>query len=295
MSTAFAEIGENGLVLDSVITTWQDGTRTDKTVYEYNSNKQVTVINEFEYDDVLAILTSRSINTYNENDQKVKQESYELMDGELVLNEITEYSNWDATTNEPGLIITYSRDPENPEAGIILNAKQEFFFDNEGIPTDYHIYEWDDENEEWSLSARGNMSYDEQGLLSGLYLTASLYDGLINIESTSTYEYDSNKHVTKETISQNINGEPYKTSVRSYLNEYYDDGNLKTVTETTEGSSLLTIEHYFWGELNATRINSIKSALRRAGIYFDLSGRAYNGTPTEPGIYIIDNRKVVIE
>ena len=293
MSTAFAEVGVNGLVLDSTYTTYQDGIRIGKTVYEYNSKKQVTAIYDYGYDGDIATLTSRTVNTYNGNDQLLKQESYELMEEDFVLASVIEYSNWDEKSNEPGGYIYYALDEEDPAAGLQLSIKQEAFFDSEGKPVDYHIYQWDAEIGDWTLSAKGQISYNDQGQISELF-TSMDYEGF-SVQNTATYEYDSHGSLTKETTTQTLNGYPMGSTVYSYVNEYYDDGNLKTVTETPDDSELSTIEYYFWGKGNTTRVNTIEDALRKTGIYFDLSGRSYNGTPTEPGIYIIGNRKVVVK
>ena len=95
-----------------------------------------------------------------------------------------------------------------------------------------------------------------------------------------------------------MSGLEMSNSTTIYENEYYDDGNLKIIKSDTDrgyAEHEIEFEYYFWGNGNTTLIRSIEAAKKLAGIYFDLSGRQHQGTPTEKGIYIIGGRKVIVE
>ena len=115
-------------------------------------------------------------------------------------------------------------------------------------------------------------------------------------ETINSYEYDSHDQICKSIIIFNSDGVPDEnTEVVIWTNEYYNDGNLKKVTRTLENNIPQSTLYYYWGDGNATLIRGINAAIRNTGIFFDLSGHAYSGTPTEKGIYILNGKKVVIE
>ena len=290
--------GLNGLVLDSTYTTSADGTRTSKSVFFYNSNKDVTSIEGYEYDENMsAVLSTRDEYTY-QNDGYIESVNIYYKDEEtrqLVLTSKYLYSEWNEISKDPGVILIHELDEENPEAGIQLLRKQETFYNDNGQPVDYHLYTMN-ENDEWELVGKGNAQYNEDGLLVNQETT--IYSGIYNLQTVITYEYDSHRNVTKETSVISMSGLEMSNSTTIYENEYYDDGNLKIIKSDTDrgyAEHEIEFEYYFWGNGNTTLIRSIEAAKKLAGIYFDLSGRQHQGTPTEKGIYIIEGRKVIVE
>lgn len=290
--------GLNGLVLDSTYTTSADGTRTFKSVFFYNSNKDLTSMEGYDYDENMsAFLSTRAEITY-QNDGYIESEIFYDKDeetGELVLTSKYLYSEWNEISKDPGVILIYELDEDNPEAGIQLLSKQETFYNDNGQPVDSHIYTMN-ENDEWELVGKGNAQYNEDGLL--VNQEASIYYGIYNLQTVITYEYDSHRNVTKETSVRSMSGKEMSNTTTIYENEYYDDGNLKMIKSDTDrgyAEHEIEFEYYFWGNGNTTLIRSIEAAKKLAGIYFDLSGRRHQGTPTEKGIYIIEGRKVIVE
>ncbi|MBO6078622.1 MAG: hypothetical protein J6P66_07720 [Bacteroidaceae bacterium] len=294
--------GLNGLVLDSTYTTSADGTRTFKSVFFYNSNKDLTSMESYDYDENMsAFLSTRAEITY-QNDGYIESEIFYDKDeetGEFVMTSKYVFSEWNEINKEPGVSIIYVLDEDNPEAGLQPAGKQEIFFNDNGLPLDYHLYELN-ENDDWELAGKGHLEYNEDGVLVSDEgsMTMEVEGETYNYQTMTTYEYDGHGNVSKEITTTKMFGMVMGTTTIIYENEYYDDGNLKMIKSDTDrgyAEHEIEFEYYFWGNGNTTLIRSIEAAKKLAGIYFDLSGRRHQGTPTEKGIYIIEGRKVIVE
>lgn len=291
--------GLNGLVLDSTYTTTVDGMRYEKTVYMYNGNKEVTSVENYYYVDGSPLLSVISTYTYqNGYIKSIETFKKDQNSGQIVLTEREVCSEWDSNSGNPGIIMMYSLDEENPDAGLQLKGKQEIFYDD-GLPLDYHLYTLSGDNQ-WVLTGKGHMQYNADGLL--IYELAGMefeMEGQTYFyQDESNYEYDPHGQLSKESTTTSISGMDMGTNTTMYENFYYDDGNLRMVGATfipQDGNQQTRLIYYFWSDGNASLIRSIEAARKLTGIYFDLSGRQHQGTPTEKGIYIVEGKKIIIE
>ena len=121
-----------------------------------------------------------------------------------------------------------------------------------------------------------------------------------SMDVVSLFEYDSSGNKTKETSSMSIFGIVFGTTVKTYSNEYYPDGNLKKVTETEIAEDfnggdqdVITIEYYFWGTGGTSGIKAVNKAQKALERYHDLNGNEFNGTPSEKGLFIRDGKLIL--
>lgn len=254
--------GLNGLYLDSIMEVHPNG-QYAKTVYEYNSNK---------------LPIAEYISIFEENGTQTSSERVEIQ-----YNEDNCITTQVVTTQSPdkyflSKVVWSDWDANKHPRSAIQYAKQE---------------------DEWNKVSTLSIEYDDDGKV--IRATSSvIYTDPVGIDHTAetinSYEYDSHDQICKSIIISNLDGVPDEnTEVVIWTNEYYNDGNLKKVTRAHENNIPLSTLYYYWGDGNATLIRGINAAIRNTGIFFDLSGHAYSGTPTEKGIYILNGKKVVIE
>lgn len=254
--------GLNGLYLDSIMEVHPNG-QYAKTVYEYNSNK---------------LPIAEYISIFEENGTQTSSERAEIQ------------------YNEDNCITTQVVTTQSPDKYFLSKVVWSDWDANKHPRSAIH---YEKQEDEWNKVATLSIEYDDDGKV--IRATSSVIytdpEGIDHTaETINSYEYDSHDQICKSIIIFNSDGVPDEnTEVVIWTNEYYNDGNLKKVTRTLENNIPQSTLYYYWGDGNATLIRGINAAIRNTGIFFDLSGHAYSGTPTEKGIYILNGKKVVIE
>lgn len=294
--------GNNGLWLDSLIVTYVDGTRTEKNIYEYNSDKLPICRYQYEYNENQELIpTTRTENTFNEDKNLAIQESfiYDQGKGEFVLSERDVISAWNEISKIPSTILRYGIDEDNPEAGIqLLNKEVLTDFNEQGNPVDAHYYAIREGQE--VLIAKAHLDYYENGLPKEENVSGETIDSgdTLTYVSKYTYKYDSYGNETESTVLIYYNGVEAINEVTTHRYEYDENDNpkkaYKSYTTKDPSGKRDEIGYYYWGDGTATLIRALKAA-RMNNIFFDLSGRQHQGTPTEKGIYIVNGKKVVID
>ncbi|MBO6078610.1 MAG: hypothetical protein J6P66_07660 [Bacteroidaceae bacterium] len=254
--------GLNGLYLDSIMEVHPNG-QYAKTVYEYNSNK---------------LPIAEYISIFEENGTQTSSERAEIQ------------------YNEDNCITTQVVTTQSPDKYFLSKVVWSDWDANKHPRSAIH---YEKQEDEWNKVATLSIEYDDDGKV--IRATSRVIytdpEGIDHTaETINSYEYDSHDQICKSIIIFNSDGVPDEnTEVVIWTNEYYNDGNLKKVTRTLENNIPQSTLYYYWGDGNATLIRGINAAIRNTGIFFDLSGHAYSGTPTEKGIYILNGKKVVIE
>lgn len=254
--------GLNGLYLDSIMEVHPNG-QYAKTVYEYNSNK---------------LPIAEYISIFEENGTQTSSERAEIQ------------------YNEDNCITTQVVTTQSPDKYFLSKVVWSDWDANKHPRSAIH---YEKQEDEWNKVATLSIEYDDDGKV--IRATSRVIytdpEGIDHTaETINSYEYDSHDQICKSIIIFNLDGVPDEnTEVVIWTNEYYNDGNLKKVTRTLENNIPQSTLYYYWGDGNATLIRGINAAIRNTGIFFDLSGHAYSGTPTEKGIYILNGKKVVIE
>lgn len=254
--------GLNGLYLDSIMEVHPNG-QYAKTVYEYNSNK---------------LPIAEYISIFEENGTQTSSERVEIQ------------------YNEDNCITTQVVTTQSPDKYFLSKV---VWSDWDANKHPRSAIQYEKQEDEWNKVSTLSIEYDDDGKV--IRATSRvIYTDPEGIDHTAvtinSYEYDSHDQICKSIIIFNSDGVPDEnTEVVIWTNEYYNDGNLKKVTRTLENNIPQSTLYYYWGDGNATLIRGINAAIRNTGIFFDLSGHAYSGTPTEKGIYILNGKKVVIE
>lgn len=254
--------GLNGLYLDSIMEVLPNG-QYAKTVYEYNSNK---------------LPIAEYISIFAENGTQTSSERAEIQ------------------YNEDNCITTQVVTTQSPDKYFLSKV---VWYDWDANKHPRSAIHYEKQEDEWNKVSTLSIEYDDDGKV--IRATSSVIytdpEGIDHTaETINSYEYDSHDQICKSIIIFNLDGVPDEnTEVVIWTNEYYNDGNLKKVTRTHENNIPQSTLYYYWGDGNATLIRGINAAIRNTGIFFDLSGHAYSGTPTEKGIYILNGKKVVIE
>ena len=254
--------GLNGLYLDSIMEVHPNG-QYAKTVYEYNSNK---------------LPIAEYISIFEENGTQTSSERAEIQ------------------YNEDNCITTQVVTTQSPDKYFLSKVVWSDWDANKHPRSAIH---YEKQEDEWNKVSTLSIEYDDDGKV--IRATSRVIytdpEGIDHTaETINSYEYDSHDQICKSIIIFNSDGVPDEnTEVVIWTNEYYNDGNLKKVTRTLENNIPQSTLYYYWGDGNATLIRGINAAIRNTGIFFDLSGHAYSGTPTEKGIYILNGKKVVIE
>lgn len=254
--------GLNGLYLDSIMEVHPNG-QYAKTVYEYNSNK---------------LPIAEYISIFEENGTQTSSERAEIQ------------------YNEDNCITTQVVTTQSPDKYFLSKV---VWSDWDANKHPRSAIQYEKQEDEWNKVSTLSIEYDDDGKV--IRATSRVIytdpEGIDHTaETINSYEYDSHDQICKSIIIFNSDGVPDEnTEVVIWTNEYYNDGNLKKVTRTLENNIPQSTLYYYWGDGNATLIRGINAAIRNTGIFFDLSGHAYSGTPTEKGIYILNGKKVVIE
>ena len=126
----------------------------------------------------------------------------------------------------------------------------------------------------------------------------------IDAKGIEMYAYINNAVMTNEwgfdLLRTADGGKSFEVITRTGFDDKYNYG-CPSFLSTEEGLYFGTCNPFYGGQLfllseeEATGINEIKGedAKPTATGYYTLSGQAVNGTPTRPGVYIKDGRKVI--
>ena len=265
--------GQGGLVLDSLYSINKKGQRNMKYAYEYNEARLPQIRWEWIYFDEDGIhqdearLTGYAKYYYDDQNRQQKYETYSESNGAFYVDHIEEIAEYDEATGLPKLIYAYQGSVDDPEAEPQLSQK--------GVVTKYHGNIGIEEMEvyiyvrgEWMLFGYSYNTYDDEGLL---------VQETIQVNSSSivtTYEYDEHGKMTLKVVQEILEymGELYEVSnlEMAFNNEYYDDGNLKTVTEYDNGTFIET-SYYFWGDGVTTAIRQMQSVMSSVNKYYDIN------------------------
>lgn len=315
-TSASAQATENGYVLDSTYTTNASDARMSKEVFEYNDTQQPTASYSYTYYDQTGALTStaapsgKTLTTYDDQGRPTKEEDYVYENNDWTKTSLMEYSEFNAEGN-PTVIVIYELDDENPAAGLQPSVKY--------VVTKYNGKEMEDANMymneggEWLNVGTYHNDFNDWG---GVTKTTTIYNMMgYQFSTESTYEYDSEHRLVKETSQDMMGGlnittyewdshgystkETYTIAeggnhVSTFVNEYDGNGNIAKRAETPDYGEKTT-EYYFWSKNGATGISSLRLNDQLKGIYYDLNGRRMNGTPTQKGVYILDGKKTLVK
>ncbi|MBO7416178.1 MAG: hypothetical protein J6U22_06345 [Bacteroidaceae bacterium] len=306
MIPANAQQGLGGMVLDSTYTTNGDGIRESKTVYEYNSDKQLTATYDYSYGfiyDSNIFLSGRTLYTYDVQGHPLKQETYEYEDDQYILTGTVEFSEWNEDAGMPAVTVIQALDEDDPSAGLQPYMKNVIRkFHGKSGPEDTESFSWDKESGSWIPAGGTKAEFDSHGNMTKETVTMTVEEEGVSysMDIMSTYEYDSHGNVTKEISSSLVMGFDFGTTEKTYVNEYYPDGNLKKVTETEiakefygGNQDVITIKYYFWSAGGTSGIKAINKAQKALERYHDLNGNEFNGTPSEKGLFIRDGKLIL--
>ncbi len=304
MMTAICAQAQSELVIDSICTAGSDGLRQEKEIYVYNDNMQNTDIYTYYYFDLEnnsihldePILTHHTVRTYNEHGVVKKEERYSYEEkNKVVLTYVGELSEWNDQAQQYSVITTYTTNEldDNPELKPRQKGVITKFHGTVG-PEELQLYGMGDND--WVLMANVVYEYDEADR--SVKETMNMNGAKI----VTSYEYDDHGNTTKTTTDQLSEMFGVETVVNhnevTYANAYYDDGHLRQVVSTENGTVMQT-EDYYWGHgaKDPAAIISPKTILNSQVLerVFTLSGMHVNGQPTRPGIYIVNGKKTVIK
>ena len=303
MMTAICAQAQSELVIDSICTARDDGLRQNKAIYVYNDSKQNTDVYNYYYFDLKnssipldePMLTRHTVLSYDERGvlQKEMQYSYEEKN-EGTLVSISEFTEWNEQAQQYAVITSHRTDEleDNSE----LKPRQKLVitkFHGTVGPEELELYNMD--NNDWILM--GKVVYEYDGADHSVKETMDMGGA----KMVTSYEYDDHDNVTKSTVEivQSVWGAEtvtYQNEV-TYANTYYDDGHLRQVV-TTENGTLRQTDDYYWGQgakdPTAIKPTTIMNSQLLERV-FTLSGSRVNGQPTRPGIYIVNGKKIVIK
>ena len=291
---AMAQQGKGGLVLDSTYTMTGDGTRQEKSIHEYDANKRQTATYVYSYQDKngnqlsIPLLTSKSEPQYDGQGRVTKLNSYSYADDAYTLTAVMEMSGFNAS-GLATVTIMKAVNEEEPSAGLQNVMKTEVTKSGTYGAEDETSYMWEDGA--WVEMSTVHFDYNTDGTVAketedmGGYMT-----------TVTTYEYDANQNVTKETATMTMMGMSYGDTVTEYTNEYYADGNMKKVTTTRNENT--SVDYYFWGDGKAkggaiTAIDMVRQQMQQMQRIYDLQGRSVKNATK--GLYIVNGRKMMIK
>lgn len=261
--------------LDSTYVENDNGVRSQKNVFEYDSNKQLAVEYETDYDEGKVY---KYVYSYDDNG-RVNLMRIIVDDSVIQEIEVTEY---DAANGLPKVYIIKTSD--NSGQGLSLYGKYEMTYYEDR--TEQALYQWTGLS--YELYYTTIFYYDNFGLLT-YELVKLFYEGETYDYSVTAYEYDDYGNKTKEEYQDLIGNE--MTTI--YENTYDENGNLKKIRETSEGVPASN-EFYFWSKFSSAAINGLKANTAITD-WFDLNGRHLNGKPTKKGLFILNGQKIMIK
>jgi len=265
--------------LDSLVSVDDDGYYF-REVYSYNDAGLLTTILSKEFNGEVVKFTKSEM-TYNEQGITKLQDQFRLVDGDYVLmsrSEVTEYS----PENGMPMVVISSSAGSTPGAELKPVSKT--------VVTKFHgnnfeekeLYEW--HNGDWKKTGYTTAEYNDRDLMVKLVEVTSYMGTEMNSETT--YEYDSHGNVTKDVYtSMDI---PFTIT---YTNEYDANDNLSMVTSEYDGLYSMR-SYYFWslGEGTGMRVMMVSEPDAQ---WYDLNGCRLTGRPSQKGIFIRDGKKFI--
>lgn len=223
----------------------------------------------------------KTLYIYNDQGRLLRQEDYEMRDGEYVMTELRE----DAEYNEDGFIATitfYIEDENNP--GQLVPDMKYFVYQYKGINAiDYDMY-YPDSAGGWTFYGTVRGELDSKGEVVKLY--QEQYWGDKVYVSTKLWEYDDHGWNTKITYTSDY----WDNYEYAYENFFDANGVLEKSNFYKDGQFEYTY-YYVWGD--PTAVQGVKAADVTAP-WYDLSGRRLSTPPTK-GVYIHKGRKIVMK
>ena len=259
--------------LDSTYVEDDNQVRSQKNVYEYNSDRQLVLETETDYTDGTVY---KYVYSYNENDIMVLMK---VLVGDEIIQEL-EVTEFDLTGNPKVYTIKLASD------GQPLSLYGKYVMTYSDDKTEQALYLW--KGFTYELYYTTIYYFNEYGLVDS-ELVKLVYEGEVYDYSLTVYEYDEHENKTKEEYQDLFGSE----TTTFYKNTYDENGNLKKVRETTAGVPASN-EFYFWSKFSSTGINGIM-ANKVITDWFDLNGRHLNGKPTKKGLYILNGQKIMMK
>ena len=270
--------------IDSVVTTYQNGSFDWRESYEYDASGLCTTIYTLESDES-GLFYGKAVMTYNENGMVKTEELYRKYGDTYVLVKKSEVIEYSPENGLPMVIETSAADEDNPQGGVSLYSRNVITKFHGNSNEEGEIYLWIDG--EWQKYVSTKAQFNSLDQIIRMTSVITMIGMGFTITSDTTYEYDSHGNVTKETSWSTL----YPATITTYTYEY--DANDLIYKITTKDSSEITYSRYYWSRNGETSIHHGVMAPETDMLWFDLSGRRLDGKPSKKGIYILNGKKIV--
>jgi hypothetical protein len=230
---------------------------------------------------------SKMLYIYDDQGRLVREEEYEMRDGEYVMTYKmeSEGQEWNED-GYPTTYIEYTEDKNNPGQLVKYWKYIVYRYDSWSYgwtAVDYDLY-YPDNAGGWMFYAKCRSEYNSMGKMvkfcQEIHWEGNVYT------TTFLYEWDDHGMKTKYTYTSDLSDNYEYT----YENFYDAKGFLEKCNIYKDGQ-LSSIEYFFWDD--ATAVQGAKAADVTAP-WYDLSGRRLSTPPTK-GIYIHKGRKIVMK
>ena len=223
----------------------------------------------------------KTLYIYNDQGRLLRQEDYEMRDGEYVMT----YKREDTEYNENGFIAIsteYTEDENNP--GQLVPEWKLFVYRYNGMDAiDYEFY-YTDGAGGWTYYGTVKPEFDSKGRVVKL-IQEIPWKGAV-VTSIKIWEYDDHDWYTKITYTSN-----YWDDYEYTYENFYDANGVIEKRNCYKDGQFEDTYYFVWGD--PTAVQGVKAADVTAP-WYDLSGRRLSTPPTK-GVYIHKGRKIVMK
>lgn len=223
----------------------------------------------------------KTLYIYNDQGRLLRQEDYEMRDGEYVMT----YKREDTEYNENGFIAIsteYTEDENNP--GQLVPEWKQFVYRYDDISAiDYEFY-YSDGAGGWTYYGTVKPEFDSKGRVVKLIQEIPWKGDVVT--SIKIWEYDDHDWYTKITYTSN-----YWDDYEYTYENFYDANGVIEKRNSYKDGQFEDTYYFVWGD--PTAIQGAKAADVTAP-WYDLSGRRLSTPPTK-GLYLHKGRKVFMK